>query len=143
KAGPKRCFSSPRMGQSAGGCASSGYAGQRVSGSRMPPLRTWPSITPLPQARKIAGAPLGEAAPAGPAVSAAVITRNRAELLARTLPTVLAQDVPPGGFEVIVVDDGSSDGTPRFLAEQSAGPELRVLRQAPRGVSAARNAALE
>ena len=78
-----------------------------------------------------------------PTISVAVITRNRAELLARTLATVLEQDFPAGSFEVIVVDDGSSDATPELLEEQSARRELRVFRQARRGVSAARNTAVE
>jgi glycosyltransferase involved in cell wall biosynthesis len=76
-------------------------------------------------------------------ISATVITRNRAEVLARTLPTVLQQDLPAGSFEVIVVDDGSSDATAQLLEAQSADRHLRVFRQAPRGVSAARNAALK
>jgi peptidoglycan/xylan/chitin deacetylase (PgdA/CDA1 family)/glycosyltransferase involved in cell wall biosynthesis len=75
-------------------------------------------------------------------VSVAIITRDRADLLARTLPTVLRQSVPEAHFEVIVVDDGSSDGTGELLAQHAAGGELRIVRQAPRGIGAARNAAL-
>jgi glycosyltransferase involved in cell wall biosynthesis len=36
-------------------------------------------------------------------------------LLARPLPTVLQQDLPSGQFEVILVDDHSSDATSRVL----------------------------
>jgi glycosyltransferase involved in cell wall biosynthesis/peptidoglycan/xylan/chitin deacetylase (PgdA/CDA1 family) len=81
--------------------------------------------------------------PAALTISAIVITRGRVELLARTLPTVLEQDLPAGTFEVIVVDDGSTDGTSQLLNQQADRPDLQVLRQAPRGISAARNAAIE
>jgi glycosyltransferase involved in cell wall biosynthesis/peptidoglycan/xylan/chitin deacetylase (PgdA/CDA1 family) len=84
-----------------------------------------------------------ESRPATPTISATVITRNRAELLARTLPTVLEQQLPGGSFEVIVVDDGSSDATPQVLEQLSARHELHLVRQPPRGVGAARNAAME
>ncbi len=81
--------------------------------------------------------------PATLTISAAVITRDRADLLARTLPTVLQQDLAAGSFEVIVVDDGSSDATPELLEEHAHRADVQVLRQAPGGISAARNAAIE
>ena len=84
-----------------------------------------------------------EPKPAAPTISAAVITRNRADLLARTLPTVLEQELANGSFEVIVVDDGSTDATPQVIKELSARHEPRVVRQPPRGVGGARNAAIE
>jgi GT2 family glycosyltransferase len=73
-------------------------------------------------------------------VTVVIPTCNRCRLLQRTLSAVLAQtDVR---FEVIVVDDGSSDETPEFLLSLD-DPTVVVLRhEAPRGVSAARNAGL-
>lgn len=62
-------------------------------------------------------------------------TYNRADLIGRTLETVFSQERPPD--EVIVVDDGSTDGTLELLA--GYGDKLRVLRQENRGPGAARN----
>ena len=70
-------------------------------------------------------------------VSVVVPTRNRYALLAMTIRSVLAQrDVD---FEVIVVDDASTDATPSVLAN-FGDPRIRVIRHdTPQGVSAARN----
>ena len=73
-----------------------------------------------------------------PQLSVVVPAHNRAWCLAEALDSVLAQDV--AGVELIVVDDGSTDGTPQLLA--GYGDALRVLRQENRGVSAARNAGI-
>jgi glycosyltransferase involved in cell wall biosynthesis len=73
-----------------------------------------------------------------PLLSVVVPTYNRAWCLAEALNSVLAQDV--AGVELIVVDDGSTDGAPQLLA--GYGESIRVLRQDNRGVSAARNAGI-
>jgi len=58
--------------------------------------------------------------------------RNEARHARRTLDSVLAQSVPPTLW--VVVDDGSTDGTPDILADYAARhPSLRVLRRADRG----------
>jgi glycosyltransferase involved in cell wall biosynthesis len=49
-------------------------------------------------------------------LSIVVPTKNRRELLARTLPTVLGQDLPKNEYEVVIVSDGSTDGTREFVA---------------------------
>ena len=72
------------------------------------------------------------------AVSVVIPTQNRRGLISRALDSVRAQTRPPG--ELICVDDGSTDDTARFVEETY--PEVRVLRQANRGVSAARNAGI-
>lgn len=71
-------------------------------------------------------------------VSVIVPTFNRAYCLARTLDSALAQT--HAEIEVIVVDDGSTDGT-RALIESRYGNESRVryFHQANGGVSKARN----
>lgn len=68
-------------------------------------------------------------------VSVVVPTYNRAPLLPRALESIAAQSRPAD--EVLVVDDGSEDGTLDLLARRF--PWVRVLRQEHRGVSAARN----
>ncbi|WP_139559630.1 glycosyltransferase family 2 protein [Methylotetracoccus oryzae] len=68
-------------------------------------------------------------------VSVIIPTHNRAALLERALRSVYAQTAPV--LEVIVVDDGSTDGT-RELIERTF-PEVRYLQQAQAGVSTARN----
>lgn len=75
------------------------------------------------------------------AVSVVVPTRDRASLLAQTLRSVLAQrDVD---LEVVVVDDGSRDGTATAVAALR-DDRLRYLRhEQPRGVSAARNSGVD
>ena len=67
--------------------------------------------------------------------SVVIPTFNRVSLLQRTLASVEAQSFTD--FEIIVVDDGSTDGTRDWLASQR--PLLRVLEQANRGPGAARN----
>lgn len=69
------------------------------------------------------------------AVSVVVPVRDGAAHLAEALASVLAQDVEP--VEVIVVDDGSTDRSAEIA--ESAGPLVRVVRQAALGVAAARN----
>lgn len=74
--------------------------------------------------------PRGEApSPAG-LVSIVIPARNEAGNIERCLRSVFSQDYP--ALEVIVVDDGSTDDTPRILAELRAiEPRLTVLRGAP------------
>jgi glycosyltransferase involved in cell wall biosynthesis len=73
-----------------------------------------------------------------------VPTRDRAALLATCVTSLLAQDYPADRFEVLVVDDGSEDGTASVLQDllpsvAAAGPDLRLFRQPHRGPNAARN----
>ncbi len=73
-------------------------------------------------------------------VTVVIPTHNRLTYLQEALASVSAQRAPVA--QVIVVDDGSSDGTADWLAAKGEA-SWRVLRQAPsRGGSAARNAGL-
>lgn len=68
------------------------------------------------------------------AASVIVPARNAEETLPRTLEALAAQE-PGGAFEVIVVDDGSTDRTAELARE--AG--VRVVSQPPLGPAIARN----
>lgn len=66
-----------------------------------------------------------------PRVTVLIPARNEAEGIGRTIRSLLAQDYP-GPFNIILVDDDSSDGT-AAVAEAAAGGDarLRVLHSAP------------
>jgi len=70
-------------------------------------------------------------------LSIAVIipTYNRIETLSRAIGSVLAQTRPVD--ELIIVDDGSTDGTSAWLREHH--PNIKLIEQVNAGVSAARN----
>lgn len=72
-------------------------------------------------------------------ISVIIPTYNRRHVLERTLPGVLAQDFPPQDYEVIVVMDGSTDGTAEMLRDLKPKCSLRVLESQHRGAGAARN----
>jgi glycosyltransferase involved in cell wall biosynthesis len=69
-------------------------------------------------------------------ISIIIPVRNGALTIRRAIDSALSQK--RDRHEVIVVDDGSTDATPRILG--SYGREIKVLRQRNRGPSAARNA---
>jgi glycosyltransferase involved in cell wall biosynthesis len=73
-----------------------------------------------------------------PLVSVVIPTYNRAGTLAATLDSVLAQTYPR--VEIIVCDDGSTDGTASVLA--GYGPAVRFKRKTNGGVASARNAGI-
>jgi glycosyltransferase involved in cell wall biosynthesis len=68
--------------------------------------------------------------------------RNAAATLARAVASVRAQTEP--SWEMLIVDDGSEDGSPALAARLAAGePRIRLLGwREPRGAAAARNAAI-
>jgi len=66
-----------------------------------------------------------------PQVSVVMATHNRAVRLAEMLASLRAQTLSPDQFEVIVVDDASSDDTQRLLEAEigQGGLDLRVVRR--------------
>ncbi|MEP7358074.1 MAG: glycosyltransferase family A protein, partial [Anaerolineales bacterium] len=75
-----------------------------------------------------------------PSVSIILPVFNGEKFIAGALATVQAQTLT--GWELIVVDDGSTDATPAILAAADAGERRRVIRQANAGLAAARNRGL-
>jgi len=73
----------------------------------------------------------------GPQVSVLVCSRNGRERIGACLESLRRQSY--ADREVIVVDDGSTDGTAAFVAAEF--PEVRLLELPPSGLGAARNAA--
>lgn len=76
-----------------------------------------------------------------PAVSVILPVYNRAERVVGAVDSIVAQTFQ--NWELIAVDDGSTDATPatlRACAERES--RLRIIRQENKGVAAARNAAL-
>ncbi len=75
--------------------------------------------------------------------SVVICTRDRANALASTLEALVQQDLPAGEFEVLVIDDGSTDATAAVLESISVPFTLRSYRLAVnQGTSAARNVGL-
>src|SRR5437867_2977202 len=72
-----------------------------------------------------------------PFFSVIIPTFNRIQLLSRTLESVCRQQF--SDYEVIVVDDGSTDGTREFLEQFTS--RLKVIHQSNIGPGPARNAA--
>ena len=70
-------------------------------------------------------------------------TKNRGQMLRRAIDSVMEQDY--GNFELVVVDDGSTDDTPSVLAEyQKRYSHFRFYRNVQSvGVGAARNLAVQ
>lgn len=70
-----------------------------------------------------------------PLISVVIPTYNRKTLVVEAIQSVLQQE--PKNYEVIIVDDGSTDGTPEYL--NSLNLPIQVVRKNNGGVSSARN----
>lgn len=76
-------------------------------------------------------------------VSVIITTYNRREALEATLKALADQTLQPDDYEIVVVDDGSTDGTWEFLEGCCLPCGLTRLRQAANaGISTARNRAI-
>jgi GT2 family glycosyltransferase len=78
-----------------------------------------------------------------PVISVVVPTYNRVARLTAVLEAFAAQTLEPDRFEVVVVSDGSTDGTDSFLKTVHTPFPLTTATQANAGPAAARNRAVE
>ena len=74
---------------------------------------------------------------ARPFVSVLIDTFNHERFIEQAVVSVLEQDFPRADREIIVVDDGSTDGTPQILRKFE--PQLRVIRKENGGQASAFN----
>jgi len=72
-------------------------------------------------------------------ISVVVPTFNRREIVLRSVSTLLRQDFPSTEYEIIVVVDGSIDGTVAALKSLKPLCHFRVIEQENRGLAGARN----
>jgi GT2 family glycosyltransferase len=127
-----RCRSTPAH------AAEHGTNGNRQLAQRSPfppdldlrPTSRWPTRLPDATIRAVLDAPLPDpvtTAPA-PAASVVVVTHNQLAFTRLCLESLLANTDGPE-YEVIVVDNGSADGTPAYLHELAQRrPAVRVVR---------------
>jgi glycosyltransferase involved in cell wall biosynthesis len=75
-----------------------------------------------------------------PSVSILIDTYNHERFIEKAIVSVLEQDFPATEREILVVDDGSSDGTPEIA--RKFAPQVRLLRKANGGQASAFNAGI-
>lgn len=79
-----------------------------------------------------------------PELSVVIPTYNRLDTLVHVLPTLLAQDLAPSEYELLVCDSNSNDGTAELLAGVAAEhSNVRHISGAFGGRAAARNAGID
>ena len=74
-------------------------------------------------------------------LSVIISTCNREDILKKCLNALFEQTYPKSSYEIIVVDDGSTDGTENIVKEiiRKSPVKLRYFRQKNKGPAAARN----
>ncbi|PYV69371.1 MAG: family 2 glycosyl transferase [Acidobacteria bacterium] len=78
-----------------------------------------------------------------PLISIVMVVRNEAPVLRRKLQNLLALDYPRDQFDLIVVSDGSEDGSNEILTEYAKDPRVRtMISSAIRGKAAGLNEAV-
>lgn len=76
---------------------------------------------------------------ADPRISVILPTRNRAQLLDESLESLTRQEVDPAEFEVIVINDGSEDGTSELVRSYRDRLPLTLVDSAASGIAIAKN----
>jgi glycosyltransferase involved in cell wall biosynthesis len=77
-----------------------------------------------------------------PEISVILVTQNSAHLLPAVLEGFRRQILPQWQFEIVAVDDGSTDETPQSLNSARTSLPLRLFRQRQAGPGAAKNLGL-
>ena len=73
-----------------------------------------------------------------PLISVIIPTFNRASLLQASLASLADQSLPRGAYEVVVINDGSTDDTVEVCASYAGKMNLRTFRIENSGISAAK-----
>jgi glycosyltransferase involved in cell wall biosynthesis len=78
-------------------------------------------------------------------ISAIVCTYSNAALLRRTLDTLINQTLPPQEYEIVVVDNNSTDNTREVVREfeERASHQIHYMLETTQGLSAARNTGIQ
>jgi glycosyltransferase involved in cell wall biosynthesis len=75
-----------------------------------------------------------------PLITVQICTYNRRALLGQVMEALFAQDLLPASYEIVLVDDGSSDGTYEHVIRNLRPPcPLHVVRQTNAGLAHGRN----
>lgn len=74
-----------------------------------------------------------------PLISVILCTRNRADLFDKAMASIAVQNFPRSAYEIVVVDNGSSDHTPNVAQCYAAEANVRYLREERVGLCVARN----
>jgi glycosyltransferase involved in cell wall biosynthesis len=77
--------------------------------------------------------------PGDPLISVVICTRNRAVLLAGAIDSVVRQNFPPHEYELVVVDNASSDHTPDVVRRWAGVAPVRHVVEEKIGLCIARN----
>src|ERR1043166_4916649 len=78
-----------------------------------------------------------------PAVSVIIPCRNEKNHIESCVRSILAQEPPPGGFEIIVADGMSDDGTPEILEKLARiDQRLRIVENPDKITSCGMNAGI-
>lgn len=72
-------------------------------------------------------------------ISVQICSYNRIDLLRKSLEALFSVDFPFTDFEVVLVDDGSTDGTEEMVRSLDPPYRLKYLRQEHKGLAAGRN----
>ena len=132
------CGSATHISRSCAGCCSKGLQRPRANSARR--VSRVSSRTSRVACRQAATADGRTTLMSGVAVTIVVPTHNRVTALMRLLRSLEHQMPLEGGFEVVVVDDGSADGTAAAVSAINWSFPLIVHEQVPSGPAAARNA---